>query len=98
MFKRRPKVLTPAQMEEIRTKDFFDCILPSTIKFLTDHYIMGIPTGAYGSFGSTRPLRRNRRFWHSLRIAVVSHSAFITGWWKQTSSGKSCRTPPAATS
>ena len=41
MLKRRPKVLTPAQMEEIRTKDFFDCILPSTIKFLTDHYIIG---------------------------------------------------------
>ena len=28
-------------MEEIRTKDFFDCILPSTIKFMTDHYIIG---------------------------------------------------------
>ena len=41
MFKRRPKVLTPAQVEEIRTKDFFDCILPSTIKFMTDHYIVG---------------------------------------------------------
>lgn len=31
MFKRKPKVLTPAQAEEIRTKDFFDCILPGTI-------------------------------------------------------------------
>ena len=41
MFKRRPKVLTPAQVEQIRTKDFFDCILPSTIKFMTDHYIIG---------------------------------------------------------
>ena len=41
MFKRKPKVLTPAQEEEIRTKDFFDCILPSTIKFMTDHYIVG---------------------------------------------------------
>lgn len=41
MFKRRPKVLTPAQVEEIRTKDFFDCILPGTIKFMTDHYIIG---------------------------------------------------------
>ena len=41
MFKHRPKVLTPAQVEEIRTKDFFDCILPSTIKFMTDHYIIG---------------------------------------------------------
>lgn len=41
MFKRKPKVLTPAQHEEIRTKDFLDCILPSTIKFMSDHYIVG---------------------------------------------------------
>ncbi len=41
MFKRKPKVLTPAEMEVIRTKDFFDCILPSTVKFLSDHYIVG---------------------------------------------------------
>lgn len=41
MLKRKPKVLTPEQMEEIRTKDFFDCILPGTIKFLSDHYIVG---------------------------------------------------------
>ena len=40
MLKRKPKVLTPEQMEEIRTKDFFDCILPGTIKFLSDHYIV----------------------------------------------------------
>ena len=41
MFKRKPKVLTPAEMEEIRTKDFFDMILPGTVKFLSDHYILG---------------------------------------------------------
>lgn len=41
MFKRKPKVLTPQEMEEIRTKDFFDCILSGTIKFLSDHYIVG---------------------------------------------------------
>lgn len=41
MFKRKPKMLTPAQAEEIRTKDFFDCILPGTIKFMSDHYILG---------------------------------------------------------
>ena len=41
MFKRKPKVLTPEQSEEIRTKDFFDMILPGTIKFLSDHYILG---------------------------------------------------------
>lgn len=28
-------------MEEIRTKDFFDMILPGTAKFLSDHYIVG---------------------------------------------------------
>ncbi len=37
----KKKELTPEQIEEIRTKDFFDCILPSTIKFLSDHYIVG---------------------------------------------------------
>ena len=36
LLKRKPKVLTPEQAEEIYTKDFFDMILPSTIKFLTD--------------------------------------------------------------
>ena len=41
MFKRKPKVLTPQEQEEIRTKDFFDMILPGTIKFLSDHYIVG---------------------------------------------------------
>lgn len=28
-------------MEEIRIKDFFDRVLPSTIKFMSDHYIVG---------------------------------------------------------
>ena len=41
MLKRKPKVLTPEQMEEIRTKDFFDMILPGTVKFLSDHYLLG---------------------------------------------------------
>ena len=41
MLKRKPKVLTPEQAEEIRTKDFFDMILPGTIRFLSDHYIVG---------------------------------------------------------
>ena len=41
MLKRKPKVLTPEQVEEIRTKGFFDMILPGTIKFLSDHYIVG---------------------------------------------------------
>ena len=34
-------MLTPEQAEEIYTKDFFDMILPSTIKFFTDYYIVG---------------------------------------------------------
>ena len=38
---RRQKIITPEQLEEIRTKDFFDCILPGTIKFFADHYIIG---------------------------------------------------------
>ena len=38
---RKKKELTPEQVEAIRTKNFFDCILPASIKFLTDHYIVG---------------------------------------------------------
>ena len=41
MSKKKTKTLTPEQQEEIRTKDFFDCILPGTVKFHTDHYIVG---------------------------------------------------------
>ena len=41
LLNRKPKVLTPEQAEEIYTKDFFDMILPSTIKFFTDYYIVG---------------------------------------------------------
>ena len=41
MGKRKQKVLTPEQAEAIRTKDFFDMILPGTIKFFADYYIIG---------------------------------------------------------
>lgn len=41
MLKRKPKSVTPEQAEEIRTKDFFDMIPPGTIRFLSDHYIIG---------------------------------------------------------
>ena len=38
---KRKRMLTPAQAEEARVKDFFDQILPGTIKFLSDHYVLG---------------------------------------------------------
>ena len=40
IFKRKPKVLTAEQAEEIRVQEFFDRISPSTVKFFTDHYHM----------------------------------------------------------
>ena len=71
MFQRKPKVLTPAEMEVIRTKDFFDCILPGTIKFLSDHYIVGDTIAVCGQFGSIRLLLRNRQSSVSLPTATV---------------------------
>ncbi len=42
IFRKKKQIeLTEEQKEEIRIKDFFDRILPSTIKFSTDHYIIG---------------------------------------------------------
>ena len=37
----KTKTLTPEQVEEIRTKDFFDMIAPGTVKFFSDHYVLG---------------------------------------------------------
>ena len=67
LFKRKPKVLTPEQAEEIYTKDFFDMILPSTIKFLTDHYIVATHTALYGRFVNIRRAQKNRQYSHSLQ-------------------------------
>ena len=41
MIAKKQKELTTTEIEEIRTKDFFDCILPGTVKFFADHYILG---------------------------------------------------------
>ena len=41
LFKRKPKELTPDEKEQIYTKDFFDMILPSTISFKANYYIVG---------------------------------------------------------
>lgn len=37
----KQKVIMPEQYEEIRTKDFFNCIVPGIIKFYSDYYICG---------------------------------------------------------
>ena len=37
----KQKELTSLEQARIRTKDFFDCILPGVIKFMSDYYICG---------------------------------------------------------
>lgn len=39
--KHKSKELTTEQREEIRTKDFFDLILPGTVRFYSDYYTVG---------------------------------------------------------
>ena len=41
LFKRKSKELTADEKEQIYTKDFFDMILPSTISFKANYYIVG---------------------------------------------------------
>ena len=38
---RKKKVLTEEQAEEIRIQEFFDRIIPGTVRFFTDHFICG---------------------------------------------------------
>ncbi len=38
---KKKKKMNPAQLEAVRTKDFFDCILPGSVRFMSDYYIVG---------------------------------------------------------
>ena len=38
---KKEKKMQPEKIERIRTKDFFDCIAPSVIRFFSDYYIVG---------------------------------------------------------
>lgn len=71
LFKIKPKVFTPQQAEEIYTKDFFDMILPSTIKFFTDHYIVGTHIAVCGRCVNIPPQRRNRQYFLNLPTEIV---------------------------
>ena len=66
MFRRTPKVLTPEQAEEIRTKDFFDCILPGTVNFSPSTISWETATAAHGWSGNTHLPQKNRQFSRSL--------------------------------
>ena len=64
--KRKDRVITDEEQEEIRTKDFFDLITPSALRFFT-----ATATAAYGRFGNIRRPPRRRRFSRSLRIETA---------------------------
>ena len=34
---KKKRIQTPEELEAVRTKDFFDCILPGVLKFQADH-------------------------------------------------------------
>lgn len=71
IFKRKPKVLTPEQAEEIRVQEFFDRISPSTVKFFTDHYICG---NSYKSVWAVREYPPSTE-----EQAILSHLADRSG-------------------
>ena len=66
LFKKKHVELTEEQKEEIRIKDFFDRILPSTIKFYTDHYIIGDSYRCVWAIKEYPPLLKNSHCFHSL--------------------------------
>ena len=72
MFKRKQKILTPQQAEEIRIQEFFRpyCAKHSAV-FLRIILFAVTVTNACGQFGNGRLLRRNRRFWRTLRTGIL---------------------------
>lgn len=71
IFKRKSKVLTAEQAEEIRVQEFFDRIAPSTVKFFTDHYICG---NSYKSVWAVREYPTSTE-----EQAILSHLADRSG-------------------
>lgn len=70
-FKRKPKVLTPEQAEEIRVQEFFDRISPSTVKFFADKFICG---NSYKSVWAVREYPPSTE-----EQAILSHLAERSG-------------------
>ena len=67
MFQKKKKMLTPEQAEEIRIQEFFDRIVPSTVRFFTDHFICGNSCQC----GNGQPQPKNKRFWHTLQTEIL---------------------------
>ena len=112
MFKRRQKVLTPGQMEEIRTKDFFDMVLPGVLKFQPDHYILGDSYRCVWAIREYPPSTEEQAILSQLadRGGVTLEDLLLPpdspsllgndcggGWWRHRSSAGLSRTPPAGT-
>ena len=98
MLKRKPKILTPEQAEEIRTKDFFDMILPGSIKFLSDHYIVGDSYRCVWAIREYPPSTEEQAILAQLADRSGVTLRIYTDWWSLASSVRSSRMPPAATS
>ena len=71
IFKRKPKVLTAEQAEEIRVQEFFDRISPSTVKFFADKFICG---NSYKSVWAVREYPPSTE-----EQAILSHLADRSG-------------------
>lgn len=78
MFKKKNKELTEEEKEVIRTKSFFDMILPATIKFSTDHYVCG---DSYRCVHYTNTKVQNKAIYRVLseRGKTVYATAFMAG-------------------
>ena len=67
MFQKKKKMLTPEQAEEIRIQEFFDRIVPSTVRFL----FVETAVNVCGQCGNGQPQPKNKRFWHTLQTEIL---------------------------
>lgn len=97
MFKRKPKALTPEELEVVHTKDFFDMILPGTVKFLSDHYIVGDSYRCVWVIREYPPSTEEQAILSQLADRNGVTIRIYHGWWKRWNSGRLSKTPPAGT-
>lgn len=71
MFQKKKKMLTPEQAEEIRIQEFFDRIVPSTVRFSPIILFVETAVNVCGQCGNGQPQPKNKRFWRTLQTEIL---------------------------
>ena len=91
------KIRRQEKQERLAIKDFFDRILPGTLKFYSDHYICGDSYRCVWAIKECPPSTEEQAILSQLADRSHITLRIYNRWWIQRSSGRLSRTPLAGT-